>query len=374
MKLILMVMAEAMLLAVMMQLRDKTLLEKRGHKDRGITAIFVFALVAFCGLRTWCNDTVTYLEIYVYLTPRLEHFSFANVSLTDGFLYEFINSLFKTLNFSTQDYLMAYSVISVIPYCMFVRKHSDSPMFAVYLMFTTGMYAFTFAAIRQCVAIGMFLWATNFIEGKKWGRYVLLIGLAMTFHAYAIIYLIVPFLAFKPWSGWTYVFVAGALAVGFGLEGMLGTIVDVTSLMGKEYTVSEFSGEGVNIFRVLVCLVPLVISFFYQKVIFEDSTDKENIFFNMAMMNGLIMFVGLFGTANYFARLANFFLPAQVVVLPWMISKIRKSSSRDANFYAVACVGGYGLYFIYENYILKRFDQYFAKTDLWSYIGSHFGG
>ena len=94
----------------------------------------------------------------------------------------------------------------------------------------------------------------------------------------------------------------------------------------------------------------------------------------MAMLNGLIMFVGLFGTANYFARLANFFLPAQVVVLPWMINKIRKSSNRDANIYAVACVGGYGLYFIYENYIVKRFDQYFAKTDLWSYISSHFGG
>ena len=99
---------------------------------------------------------------------------------------------------------------------------------------------------------------------------------------------------------------AFSLAAGFLLRPLLGMVVNITTLLGEEYTISEFTGEGVNIFRVLVCNVPLVLSYIYRKKLFADSSETENLMVNLTMLNGAIMFVGLFGTANYFARLANF--------------------------------------------------------------------
>ena len=98
-------------------------------------------------------------------------------------------------------------------------------------------------------------------------------------------------------------------------------------------------------------------------------TKVENMIFNLAMIHALIMFVGLFGTANYFARLANYFLPAHVVVLPWMLNKIYY---RHRAFLKTSCVIGYTGYFMYDNLIRHRFDDAFNQIGLFDYISSHF--
>lgn len=158
---------------------------------------------------------------------------------------------------------------------------------------------------------------------------------------------------------------AFSLAAGFLLRPLLGMIVNITTRLGEEYTISEFTGEGVNIFRVLVCNVPLVLSCIYRKKLFADSSETENLMVNLTMLNGAIMFVGLFGTANYFARLANYFLIFQSLSLPWMLKKI---GGRDRRTLKILMVAGYLVYFCYENAINQPFDQDFARLSLSEYL------
>lgn len=155
------------------------------------------------------------------------------------------------------------------------------------------------------------------------------------------------------------------LAAGFLLRPLIGTVVSITTLLGEEYTVSSFTGEGVNIFRVLVCNVPLVLSYIYRKKLFSDSSKAENLMVNLTMLNGAIMFVGLFGTANYFARLANYFLIFQSLSLPWMLKKI---GGRDRKMLTILMVLGFVAYFYYANAINQPFDQGFARLSLSEYL------
>ena len=155
------------------------------------------------------------------------------------------------------------------------------------------------------------------------------------------------------------------LAAGFLLRPMIGTVVSITTLLGEEYTVSSFTGDGVNIFRVLVCNVPLVLSFLYRGQLFGNSSKAENLIVNFTMLNGAIMFVGLFGTANYFGRLANYFLIFQSLSLPWMLKKI---GGRDGRILKILMVAGYLVYFCYENAINRPFDQDFARLSLSEYL------
>ena len=178
-------------------------------------------------------------------------------------------------------------------------------------------------------------------------------------------YLLVPFMEFRPWTKRTYWMLAFFLAAGFFLRPLLGMIVNITTRLGEGYTISEFTGEGVNIFRVLVCNVPLVLSYIYRKKLFTDSSETENLMVNLTMLNGAIMFVGLFGTANYFARLANYFLIFQSLSLPWMLKKI---GGRDGRTLKILMAAGYLVYFCYENAINRPFDQDFARLSLSEYL------
>ena len=365
--------ALSMVLAFIVDYRDKRNRARNpynGSRERLFTILMILYLGIFCGLRTWYNDTVTYIQIYEQ-TPLLSEFSQNNrSSFAHGIGFAYLNSIIKTIGFSTQDYLMFYSLFTVFCYVRFVRKHAENFTLAVFLMFTTGFYTFAFAAIKQCVATAICLLALEFLFQKKRISFIALVGLASLFHPYALVYLLLLFMDFRPLTWRTYLYIALFVAVGFGLNSIIGTIVDVTTMMGANYDMNSFIGEGVNIFRVLVCFVPLALAFLCGRKLFAHSTRTEDILFNMVMLNALIMFVGLFGTANYFARLANYFLPAQVVVLPWMLRKI---GGKDGKILTALCVLGYTGYFIYGNLIQNVFDKNFSKISLWQYISSHFG-
>ena len=200
---------------------------------------------------------------------------------------------------------------------------------------------------------------------KKWFPFVACVLVAALIHPYALMYLLVPVMEFRPWAKWTYWMLAIFLAAGFLLRPLIGTVVNITTLLGEEYTVSSFTGEGINIFRVLVCNVPLVLSYIYRKKLFSDSSKAENLIVNLTMLNGAIMFVGLFGTANYFGRLANYFLIFQSLALPWILKKI---GGRDGKMLTILMVLGFIAYFYYANVIAIPFDQDFARLSLSEYL------
>lgn len=336
------------------------------RRDTLVTWMLILVLGFFCGLRTRGNDTVTYRETYEYLTPEWSEITEENTpEFSKGLGFFYISSILKTLDFSTQDYLLFFAFATVIPYVLFVRRYSWSMVFGVFLMLATGFYTFSLAAIKQCMATGICLMALDFALEKKWIRYCLMIGLAMLFHPYALVYFLVPLMMFKPWTGRTLLYVVLFVAAGFYLDTLLGTVLDVTDMMGASYDEETFKGEGVNIFRVAVSFVPLGLAAVYGKELFRDSSKEDDLMFNLAMLNALIMFVGLFGTANYFARLANYFLPAQIIVLQWIL---RKAHPRDKAWLIPACVVGYLIYFVYEHAILRQFDQSYHHISIWNYL------
>lgn len=364
--------AFCLLIAWIIEYRDQSLEQaKAEHRERLFTFVLILVLGFFCGLRTWGNDTVTYVEIYNLLTPTLDHLSSEKLwNFSDGIALTFLFSLFKTWQFTAQDMLMFFAFATAIPYVLFVRRYSTNLMFGVFLMFATGFYTFSLAAIKQSMATGICLWAVTAAIDKKWIRYLLLVGLASLFHPYAIVYLLVPLMFFKPWTPRMFVYIAVFVLAGFYLDSLIGTVLDITDMMGAEYDAESFTQEGVNIFRVLVSFVPLALSIFYRDRLFKKSTRAENLMFNLAMLNALIMFVGLFGTANYFARLANYFLPAQVIVLPWIL---QKASSQDRGWLTPACIVGYTGYFIYENAIIRPFSGY-SHMSFWKYLSDTISG
>ena len=335
------------------------------HKEKIFFFLMAVVAIVFVGLRTSYNDTETYRYSYELMPTGMGNILNLDLSLGSNPGFNILNTILKTIGFSMQDFLMIYAVVTVGINFWFVRKYSDNIWLSVFLFFTMGCYTFTMAAIKQCVAVAFCLVGIDRLLREKKISFVFWILLASTFHPYSLMYLIAPFLMFKPWTNKTYILLAVFGLIGLGIQPLLGTVVDITTMLGEEYDAATFTGEGINIFRLAVVWVPVIVSFFVRKYLREANTKKDNLILNLTILNAEIMFIGLFGTANYFGRLANYFLIFQALCLPHLFNGFTAGSKKLITFLCVCC---FLLYFYYANVINQYFDNGFYSISFLSYI------
>lgn len=338
-------------------------------KDRLCYFLIFAILTCFIGLRTDYNDTAAYIGGYQEadaFPKALESFS-VSLAYHPGFVL--VKAWLKTLDVSVHGFLLLFAGFSVACALLFFKRYSSSFTLSLFLYFATNYYTFTAAAVKQTTATAIALIAVFFALKRKWFPFVVLICIASTFHTYVILYALVPFLTFKPWTKPTYVMLISFIIIGFMLESLFGTIIDITSMLGDTYIEAKLIGEGINIFRVIVANAPTILSFLYRKELFRDSNKTENVIVNLSMLNGAIMFVGQFGKAIYFSRLASYFTIMQCVALPWIIYKL--PIDRRKLYYPAMVIGYFG-FFAYANILGHFFENNFSRITLIQYLSKVF--
>lgn len=339
------------------------------YKEKLFFTIMVILLSVFVGLRIRGNDTSVYRQQFESLGvgfSQLRSINWGRVSGAPGLVCWCI--ILKTLGCTSQDYLMITAIVTISIYLWFIRKYTCNLKLSVFYFITMGVYGFTFAAIKQTFAVAFLMLATDAALEKRWAKYIFFIFIAQLFHPYAFIYLVIPFLQFTPWSNRTYILLSATAAVAFALSSFMPLIDSITEGLGYNYSEGSFSGDGVNIFRVMVVWVPTILSWIYRIEIKENGDRIWNIIVNLSMMVSVIMFVGLFGTANYFARLANYFLIFQVLALPWLLGFCRGGNRSNITMMSIL---GFILYYIYaEGINFGGFDKVFTMMPFSEYLWS----
>ena len=318
------------------------------YKEKILWLIPIIAMAIFAGLRTGYNDTTAYTYSYENFVKSNFDFSDVSWSFGDNFGFNVFSIILKSLGLSTNGYLMVFAIVTYGIYIWFIRKYSTDFLMSMFL-FICLVFTFPLAAIKQCVAVAFCLVAVDKAINKKWFWFVFWILVAESFHAYSFMYLIVPLLFFVPWQDkrtvmWIVIF----FFAGILLRPMIGTVLSITDALGDEYTAESFNEGGVNPLRLLVCLVPLVLSFVLRKQIndpYNEVNRAEGLCMNLAFLNGEIMFVALFGTANYFARLANYFYIFPIIALPRMFNMVKSKWRALMKVCVVVC---YLAFFYYE--------------------------
>lgn len=342
------------------------------RKERLFYTIMSIVMILFVGLRTYYNDTTTYLIGYnrIEVEPGWQKsIEWSKIGSNPGFI--FAQSVLKELNASENTFLLVFAVFTVGTTIWFYRKYSCNFWITILLFFSISGYTFHMAAIKQCTAMTFCLLATDRAINKKYVQFVIFVLLGSLFHPYALMYLIVPFLFFRPWSRYTLILLLIFGLIGVSLEGLLGTLLNVTDMLGENYNSASFMGEGINPIRLLVVSVPSVLALIVKDQIGEKEERDQYLIMNLTMLNAEIMFVALFGTANYFGRLANYFVPFQALSIPWLLKHFDRRGKGTMTFLAVS---GYTLYFIYSQAINERFDACFYGISLWDYLKDCFGG
>lgn len=337
------------------------------RKDRLFYFVMAVMATVFVGLRASYNDTYTYRQIYESVDvsrPFFETVKFHNLASSPGFAC--VNYLMRQAHVTTQGFIMLYSLFDVGIIFWFVHKHTNSIALAIFLVFTTGVYTFAMAAIMQTTALGFCLLAVDRMLNRRYLHFLLFMVVGITFHTFCIVFLIAPFLQEAPWTRNTYIMITAVIVGIIFFRPLLTVVIDITTALGENYTVDEFSGAGVNVFRVAVSGVPALLSFLAQGEL-RDSEDREkNLLLNLTILNGALMVLALFGTANYFARMANYFCLFQVFALPILFECFDEGTER---LLKIGSVVGYLAYFYYENAILYGgFDMLFRRITIGEFL------
>lgn len=337
------------------------------RKDKALWILLSIIMIFFVGLRKNYNDTFVYRGVYESTSTNFRDFFNSNIAIGENPGYTFVRFLCRSLGVSTTSYLLIYAMITISIYIWFIRKYSTKIWLSIYIFIVSGSFIFAMAGMKQAIAIAFDLLAVDCAINKKWKSFVVWVIVGMLFHPYSMMFLIVPFLDFTPGEKKTYILLGGFAVLGIAMQNILGAIVGATTMLGEEYSIETFTGEGVNFFRFLVCIVPIILVFVTKGVI-KNSTDRKwNIIINLSMLNGEIMFMALFGTANYFGRLANYFLIFQTVSIPYLF---RGFTSRSRTILSLICVALYAIFFYYQNALTTPFDLAYVGISFKEYIVS----
>lgn len=334
--------------------------------DDAIVCLLIAFLSLYSGLRTNYNDTGAYIAAYKEITAFPDILTGFDWQLGNNPGFFLLNSLMKAVGLQPQSFVLFYAVQFVASAVIFLKRYSRSFTLSIFLFVCVNGYLFSFAAMKQCAAIAIGLMAIPLLEKRKWILFVLTILAASTFHPYILLFLMLPILRFKPWSAGTLIMLAITVISARYLPRLVGTAVDMAALLGDGYDAEAFIGEGVNIFRVLVASVPVILTLVYlPNITGEKSEEIDYMLINGSFVFTCIMFVGLFGTANYFGRLANYFIVFPAAALPFIIKRL---SGKDKEFFTVAMVVCYLAYFYYGNAMHANFAQEFRRITIWQYL------
>ena len=339
---------------------------KASVRTRWWLSILIVAILAcFIGLRTAYNDTYTYRGTYSSMSTFPEFWDTFDKTLGANPGFHICNAAMKSVGISWHGMFLIYAFFTVSSAVWLIKKYSLDCVTSLFLFFATNAYTLSAAALKQCIAIAIGVFAIPFALKKRWAPFILIILFASTFHPYILMYMITPLLTFRPWSRWTYVLIAAALLSGYLFDSMVGVFIDLAALVGDEYTEEKIMGEGISILRVLVSMAPVVLTYLYRKDLFRNSTKQENLFVNLSIVNAAVMFVGLFGSSIAFSRLAGYFTLMQCISLPWITSRL---ANRDKLFWKSMMIAGYCGFFLYANVLASAFDSNFSRITLWKYL------
>lgn len=272
--------------------------------------IIICWLSAFMFLRTNYNDTGNYIFEWRNKTVSLAEFLASGElkKLGSNPLYDLYRTCIHEITDNYHVYFFFPAVLSCIGSVKVIKRFSVDPAFSMIVFFSIGTYIMYMAAMKQCIAIAILMFALPYAIDRKYVRYYLLVLFAMMFHTHAFVFLAVPLFFGKPWGGWTWLVLAVALAAMATYDRTFGAFMNFALSLGINVADFEvFDGHSIHPIRVIVYAIPAVFSFAFRAQLYHNSTRTEHLFANMSIYTVFILMIGLIQGANLFARMAAYY-------------------------------------------------------------------
>lgn len=330
--------------------------------------IMIIMLSFFCGLRTHYNDTYIYRKIYEN-APTLSKLFSEGIDIFQYPAFYGLQSFFRHhISENANVFFLFNAFFSISSILLFLRKHSVDFVFSTILFFSLGLYISHFASMKQCLAIAILTFAVEALIKKKNWLFLSLVFVAMLFHTYAILAIVLLAFTNKPWTFITYIAIAIIALFLLTFESTITGLLSYADDLGKTYTAEGvLEDQGINPFRLVIFSVPTLISFLLQEFVQDEYDRKNSIFMNMCILTCLIMCLGIGSSANLFARTSFYFEVGIIIAFPWFLHQVFDVSTE--RFVTTLASIGYIAAFIITNI---NFSEEYRAISLIDFIKTVF--
>ena len=347
-----------------------------GQYQTSLNKLFFFLLLCTLalpvGLRTSYNDTWAYIKSFSNFEPvgvLVKSNAFHILRNPAFILY---CSLLRSVTSNYHIFLLIPAFFVQYSFVRFIRRYSPSFTVGVGIYILLGTYVFSFAAIKQTIAMAVLLFAIPELLEKNYAKFYMLVFIAVLFHTYAIAFLVLPLFVSRPWDMRTVLFLSLMAFVMLNFETVITSFLEAADESGKtiaEYEV--FDGTTINTLRVAVYAVTPAMSLFFQRYLFRSSKNKQyQLFVNMSIISVAIMSLGTISGANMFGRMAQYFEFGMICGLPWIIKKVFEP--RSAKLVTGIALVLFFVYFYYAYQINMVFDDHYRAVTIFEFIISLF--
>jgi len=318
-----------------------------------------FAVVAFLPVIIWAGfrprfaDTGAYMSMYKKVPASLGSLPsyVASISKDKGFAA--LTALIRAfVGSNVHIYFLVLAIIQGLLLLHFFRKYSEDFVFALFLFVaSTDYYSWMFNGIRQFVAVTICLASTGFVLKKKFAPAIILILLAATMHASALLMIPVIFIVQgKAWNFRTVLFILLSVVIVFYVgrfTNLLDTLLSDTQYKSVVSDWKSWNDNGTSALRVAVYSVPTVLSIIGLRFIREADDPVINLACNMAVISTGLYIVSMFTSGIFIGRLPIYTsLFATGVLLPWEIDNMFTELS--ARLLKVLAVLAYLAFYYYQ--------------------------
>lgn len=310
--------------------------------------LLLLALVLFEGLRDMSvgTDTGGYSRSFMYGRGWMgKNYDFSNLKfLLDEPLFALVNRVGLLFSSNYAGLLITTALIHAICAMYSIKENSMNLIASLFAFITLAFYLFGFAAIRQSIALCIYMLSFKYLYSRQFWRYCGVVIVAALCHKSVIVAIPVYFIANMRFSKKTVaiIFLSGII-IGILMPYLLEIGSSVEDRYGY-YLKNVRGGEMLMLFA--VCLAAFFI--YARKDISEDSLTKYDVNLNMVIVSAVI-YVTIFLTKSNteLNRFAMFFQVSSIFLYAdyyHCIYKERRNSDIPFIILTIAILGYYLVY------------------------------
>lgn len=247
-------------------------------------------------------------------------------------------------------YQLYFGIIAAI--CLFCvakvyKKYSCNFAMSTFLFLASADYLqWTHNGMRQFIAVCIVFAATDLLLKKKYIPYILIVLMASTIHATALLMIPVCFIVQGcAWNLRSVLFTVAVL-IAINFSGALSDFI-VDFMMDTQYSneVDQFlATEGTNILRVAVFSIPPVLALVFRRYLDAAKQPILDLSANMSIVSMGAYIVSAVTSGIFVGRIPIYFSLYNYMLLPWIVENVfEKKSQKLVYAIILACY----IYFYY---------------------------
>lgn len=249
-------------------------------------------------------------------------------------------------------FFLILASFQMICLALIYRKYSCDYWTSIFIFVASTDYmSWLHNGIRQFLAITVILAATPLLLKKRYVSLIVIILLAATFHASALVMLPIVFIVQgRAWNKKTVLCIIACIVALFFVDqftNILDTALSNTQYSNMVTDWKEWQDDGTNPIRVFVYSIPMILSIIGRKQIRTAENYLIDVMVNFSILTFGIALVSMVTSGIFLGRLIIFCsIYSASILLPWEIKHIfTKDSSRVV---MIAMIIGYVSFFYYQ--------------------------